>query len=300
MAVELVDKRRLTWGHANHEHPVISPDGKRVAFYAGEYGWLQLYVTSADGTNQRPLTVARGNHTQAAWSPDGVWLYYRRQDAGELPWSIWRLRVDDPDDKQCLLGDKKVSFKHPSPSPDGKTLAWFSDQGTPGNFHVFVAPLGKQGLGKARRLTSDPNRNDCHPTWSPDGKRLTFHAYMGKVEATISHIYVMDVDGGTPRQITHAEAFHKHPFFIGAGHVLHHTEEPDGRRYLVVRKVDGTHVADLTSGKKNDKHPSPWLPAHGGPRIVFSSKKRGEEHEGEGHTYDVFMGTIRGLRVVRR
>ena len=40
-----------------------------------------------------------------------------------------------------LLADSRVSYKHPAPSPDGKTLAWFSDEGTPGNFHLFTAPV---------------------------------------------------------------------------------------------------------------------------------------------------------------
>lgn len=297
--IELEDITRLTWGHQNHEHPVVSPDGKRVAYYAGAYGWIQLWVSGTDGKGERPLTCARGNHTQAAWSPDGAFVYYRRQAGPDMPWEIWRVRVDDPDDKACVLAAKKVSFKHPSVSPDGKQLAWFSDQGSPANFHLFVGQLGARGVTKIRKLTDERERNDCHPTWSPDGQRLAFHAYMGASEAATSHCYTIGVDGKDLRRITQHEAFHKHPFFVGRDLVVHHTEEPDGRRHLVLRRADGTHLADLTSGKHNDKHPSPYVPARGPAKIVFASKRRGVELEGEDLSYDIFIATLVGVRVRR-
>ncbi len=302
-SIQLTDLQRVTHGFSNHEHPAYSPDGARIAFYAGDYGYIQLHVIGVDGRGQRPLTCARGNHTQAAWSPDGAWVYYRRQAAPDKPWEIWRVNVDDPGQKQCLIADPKVSFKHPSLSPDGKQLAWFSDLGTPGNFHLWVAPLvSKTGkLGQAHQLTDDPNRNDCHPTWSPDGRLLTFHAYMGREDAGASHIYVIGANGKDARRLTTVDTFHKHPFFVGTSLIVHHTEEPDGRRWIALRRVEnGALVARLTSGKKNDKHPHPHVPARGPTRIAFSSKKRGAEEPGEGHTYDVFVATLAGVRVRRR
>jgi dipeptidyl aminopeptidase/acylaminoacyl peptidase len=299
-AVELTHLCQVTRGIGRHEHPVFSPDGGRIAFYAGTFGYLQLYVAGTDGTGERPLTCARGNHTQPAWSPDGRWIYYRAQAAPDAPWQVWRVDVEDPARKEKLLAQRKVSFKHPSPSPDGRWLAWFSDEGSPGNFHLFKASLRGGALGARKRLTSDPNRNDCHPTWSPDGKRIAFHAYMGREEASASHIHVCAADGSDPRALTDTEAMHKHPFFVGLDHVVHHTEEADGGRYLALRRVrDGELVARLTDGKKNDKHPSPWVPPRGPARLCFASKKRGEERDGEEPSYDVFWGLIEGLRVRR-
>lgn len=301
--IDLTDFVRVTHGFRNHEHPVFSPDGKRVAYYAGEFGHINLYVAGADGRNERPLTAAAGNHTQAAWSHDGRWIYYRAQPKPDVPWSVWRVLVDDPARKQQLLTHAKTAYKHPHPSPDDKWLAWFSDAGSPGNFHLFKARLDHAAgkLGKHLRLTNDRERNDCHPTWSPDGAWLAFHAYMGRADATISHIYVCDADGGRVRRVTDTEHFHKHPFFVGRDLIVHHTEEPDGRRYLVLRRVaDGAVMAELTGGKKNDKHPSPWVPARGPTRIVFASKKRGDTHEDEGgSSYDIFWGVLEGVRVRR-
>jgi Tol biopolymer transport system component len=280
---------------------VFSPDGKQVAYYAGTFGYIQLFVAGLDGLGERPLTCARGNHTQASWSPDGKWIYYRAQPAPDAPWAIWRVSVEDPSVKECLLGDRKVSFKHPSPSPDGKWLAWFSDEGSPNNFHLFKGKLTGAKITGSRKITDDPARNDCHPTWSPDGKLIAFHAYMGAKEASTSHIYVCDSDGEGLRKITDTEAFHKHPFFVGSQLIVHHTEDTDGKRYLVLRNVkDGSLAGKLTKGKHNDKHPSPFVPARGPVRIVFASKKRGEAHEQEkDHTYDIFWGVLDGVSVRR-
>jgi dipeptidyl aminopeptidase/acylaminoacyl peptidase len=300
-SVELTDLRQVTHGHSRHEHPVFSPDGARIAYYAGTFGYLQIFVAGQDGRDERPLTCERGNHTQPSWSPDGRWIFYRRQESPEAPWQLWRVDVADPGRKQKLLAHRKTSFKHPSPSPDGRTLAWFSDEGSPGNFHLFTAPLSGDGkLGRRRQLTGDRNRNDCHPTWSPDGTRLAFHAYMGRDEASVSHIFVCDRDGGGARPLTDAPAMHKHPFFVGMDAVVHHTEEADGRRYLSLRRArDGELIAKLTGGRKNDKHPSPWVPARGPARLCFASRKRGPEGDDEDPTYDIFWGVIEGLTVKR-
>lgn len=299
--IGLRNLRQVTFGFNDHEHPAWSPDGKRLAYYAGPYGHIQLSVCDLDGRNARPLTCARGNHTQAAWSPDGAWVYYRRQASPESPWEIWRVLVEDPGEKQRLLGDATVSFKHPSPSPDGRWLAWFSDQGTPKNFHLWKGALDGSKVGAPTQLTADPGRNDCHPTWSPDGTQLAFHAYMGAEDATVSHVFVCDASGQNVRRLSDTEEMHKHPFFVGSQLVVHHTEQADGKRYLALRRArDGALAGKLTSGKKNDKHPNPFVPARGTVRIAFASKKRGDTADAEGgSTYDVFWGELEGISVRR-
>ena len=300
-AVKLVDLVQVTVGRMIHEHPVFSPDGKALAYYGGTYGRLQVYLVGADGAGERPLTCAKGNHTQPSFSPDGRHVWMRWQASNEAPWALVRVSVDDPSARDVVLADRRTSFKHPSVSPDGRTLAWFSDALTPGNFHLWKAPLDGKALGRPVRLTDDRERNDCHPTWSPDGRSIAFHAYLGVVEAGESHVFVCDADGGHVRRLTTEPAFHKHPFFVGRDLIVHHTEPSDGRRRLVLRSArDGALVGDLTSGKHNDKHPNPFVPPRGPTRIAFASKKRGLDVPGQsGVNYDVFVGVLEGASVRR-
>jgi Tol biopolymer transport system component len=296
----LVNVRQVTWGIKTHEHPVFSPDGKRIAYYAGTYGWLQLHVSAADGTGERPLTCDRGNHTQAAWSPDGRHVWYRAQAANDAPWEVWRVAVDDPKDRVRFLAHRKVSFKHPSVSPDGRELLWFSDQGSPKRFAIWRGRIARDGIRGAARITHAKDRNDCHPVWSDDGRRMAFHAYMGAVEATVTHLFVADADGRNERRVTSRDAQHKHPFFVGRDHLVHHTKTPDGRRFLALTRTDGGGTVAITNGKRKDKHPSPWLPARGPARIAFASKRRGIDLPPEKNpTYDVFWGHLEGVPVRR-
>jgi TolB protein len=297
----LENVRQVTWGVKTHEHPVFAPDGRRIAFYGGTYGWLQIFVTGADGLGERPLTAGRGNHTQPAWSPDGRHVWYRAQEGNDAPWEVWRVAVDDPDDRRRFLAHPRWSYKHPSVSPDGREVLWFSDHGSKGNFHLFGARIGRKRLGPATRITNESNRNDCHPVWSPDGRRIAFHAYMGAVDATTSHVFVADRDGRHARQVTTEPALHKHPFFVGRDLLVHHTHTPKNRRLLALRSVDGTFVAALTNGRKGDKHPSPYVPAQGPVRIAWASKKRGIVLPPEKKpTSDLFWGHLEGVRVRRR
>lgn len=299
-SVRLVDLVQVTFGRGAHEHPVFSPDGKSLAYYGGTYGWLQIHLVGADGRDGRPLTCAKGNHTQPCFAPDGAHVYFRWQPSNEAPWSIVRVSVGDPSERVVLLSDPKVSFKHPSVSPDGASLAWFSDAGTPGNFHLWKAPLSSRGPGRPVRLTDDRRRNDCHPTWSPDGRTIAFHAYLGAVEASESHIFVVGADGRDVRRLTEEPAFHKHPFFVGSDLIVHHTEVGGQRRIVLRAASDGAPVGTLTSGRHNDKHPSPYVPARGPTRIALASKKRGLELPGQTDVnYDIFCGTLEGVRVRR-
>jgi TolB protein len=297
----LEDIRQVTIGRGAHEHPVFSPDGARLAYYGGAYGSLQIHLVRTDGEEERPLTCGKGNHTQPAFSPDGRHVWYRHQTANDAPWAIERVLVEDPSVREVVLSHPKTSFKHPSPSPDGKTLAWFSDAGTPGSFHLFVAPIRAAGLGEANRITGERDRNDCHPTWSPDGSRLVFHAYLGAVEASESHVFTCTREGGDVVRLTREPAFHKHPFYVGRDLVVHHSEGGNGRRGLALRSAkDGELVGQLTSGKHNDKHPNPFVPERGPVRLAFASKKRGLEIPArDEHNYDVFVGTLAGVRVRR-
>ena len=61
---------------------------------------------------------------------------------------------------------------YPSWSPDGRTLAYQSDQA--GNFDIWV---GLAGGTQAVNRTPDSAFDDIRPTWSPDGQWIAFFSY---------------------------------------------------------------------------------------------------------------------------
>lgn len=73
--------------------------------------------------------------------------------------------------------------------------------------------------GMARRLTSHPGM-ERHPRLSPDGTQV---AYIGHREGT-PDLYVIDVDGGTPRRLTYDGASKKTAGWTQDGQVLIQTD----------------------------------------------------------------------------
>lgn len=68
------------------------------------------------------------------------------------------------------------------------------------NSDIYVSPA--EYVQPATRLTFNP-RNDYHPRWSFDGRRLAFLSERGNVgESTLTQIYLIGLQGGEPQPLT--------------------------------------------------------------------------------------------------
>ncbi|HEY8413638.1 MAG TPA: hypothetical protein VIK76_19625, partial [Pyrinomonadaceae bacterium] len=83
----------------------------------------------------------------------------------------------------------------PSLSPDGKSVAYSSDQS--GNFEIYVKQLSSSG-GELQ-VTNDGQQN-LYPSWSPDGQRIAY------TSRNRGGIWVVSALGGTSRQLTETGA----------------------------------------------------------------------------------------------
>lgn len=71
-----------------------------------------------------------------------------------------------------------VAEREPAWSPDGESIAYFSDAS--GEYELYVATA--DGSGEPRRLTEGTDRFLSHPTWSPDSKRIAFWDLSGTLQ----------------------------------------------------------------------------------------------------------------------
>ena len=60
---------RLTQDQGNNSEPSFSPNGRLIVFSSTRNGLPQLFVMTADGRNQRPLPMERGDYDTPDWGP---------------------------------------------------------------------------------------------------------------------------------------------------------------------------------------------------------------------------------------
>jgi serine/threonine-protein kinase len=187
------------------DRPEVSPDGRRIAVVVAEgaSNTNDLWVYDLP---VGPLTrVTRSRAVEySTWTSDGEFLIFSnggdvfrvRADGGTEPelvldrealigrvayaangnrlffmegsgiFNIGVVHLDQPGSDSLLL-DETYREGHPALSPDGRWLAYYSDES--GRVQIFIRPL--YGLGRKRQVSRD---GGVRPRWSHDGKRLFF------------------------------------------------------------------------------------------------------------------------------
>ncbi len=159
---------RLTFDPFHNWTPVWSPDGTRLAFSSNPKGQFHIYEKAANGTGTtQPLLEDNATEYVDSWSSDGQYIAYGRQDPqGKPGWDIWILPLFG-DKKPFPLLQSQFNKEDPSFSPDGKWLAYDSDES--GRWEVYIVPF-PQGNGKWQVSTGGAEQ----PRWRRDGKELFY------------------------------------------------------------------------------------------------------------------------------
>ena len=147
--------------------------------------------------------------------------------------------------------------------------------------------------GNPQRLTE--NRHiDSQPSWSPDGKRITF---VSDRDGHVMHgiptyeIYVMDADGGNPQRLTENRARDSQPSWSPDGKRIVFASDRDRERgdhnyEIYVMDANGGNPQNLTNNPEEDRDPS-WSPD--GKRIVFRSRREGHFIGLHGITSEIYV-----------
>jgi Tol biopolymer transport system component len=144
----------------------------------------------------------------------------------------------------------------PSWSPDRKLIAFASRRDGPS--HIFVMrPDGTD----TRRITNT-SRDDDHPSWSPDGKRL--------VLAREGALFVVPLSGSPARRLAPGFGNATNPAWSPDGKLVAYDYRQPGTsvREIWVAPVDGGRPREVTHFQQVSVNPA-WSPD--GARIAFAS-----------------------------
>jgi len=131
---------RVDTGQPFNFAPQWSPDGSLLLFLAGEHYDCHPHVVRADGTGLRQLASRRGwegvapvfdvldHHGGSSdvpvWSRDGRWIYFTARIEGAV--ELMRVSADGSAEEQLTHSPAGALNYHPTPSPDGRRLAFGS------------------------------------------------------------------------------------------------------------------------------------------------------------------------------
>jgi eukaryotic-like serine/threonine-protein kinase len=166
--------RQLTASRAGESAaaPLWTPDGKRIIFAAGTHG-RSLYWQAVDGNSPAELLFngdlvgpsAPGIILATSCSRDGRFLIFQRGD--QRRFDLWVLSLSGEHKASPLFDESAITRTHPQISPDGRRLAYTSDES--GREEVYVQPF--PALGDKWRISVGGGKE---PRWSSDGHQLFF------------------------------------------------------------------------------------------------------------------------------
>lgn len=235
----------LTDGPAWDYKPKPSPDGRWIAFSRSDEGPADIWMLDTQTGRSRPLVASMGEDRWPTWSAAGDRILFHRKvergrairlldrttgstrelvDAAERPLQA-SLTADGRRLAFCAVAEQKHEVRvrdlatgtastlalpgeacYPRWSPDGERLALTVKPER--RWEVAVVEPSGSGLRLLTREHPDLHGMDGPVDWSPDGRRIVFHADTSPFAADL---FAVEVATGDLERLTHDPWFDESP-----------------------------------------------------------------------------------------
>lgn len=264
--------------------PVISPDGKYVAFLSERDVFnINLFIADAEtGQVIKKLKAAGGNshfdsirfiNSAGSWSPDGRKFAFVTFVQGDNEISILDWRSGSIERRISVSGVAAIT--NPVWSPDGRSIAFSGIDG--GISDLYLLDLE---TSQVSQLTDD-RYADLQPAWSPDGATIAFVTDRGEggtdfqtLSFAKERIGLYDIASGEIEVVRVFNGIHANPQFSPDGRSLFFISDHDGFKDVYRYGLTDESISRLTHLKTGVSgitalSPAMTVAAQSG-RMVFS------------------------------
>jgi tricorn protease len=183
--------------HTNFgDFPINNLSGCSDAIVFEQSGYLHLFDPAANKSTQLKIGLTTDAlETRERFASGAEWI----RGASISPSgsrAVFEFRGEivtvpaEKGDPRNLTQTPGAHERSPAWSPDGQSVAYFSDAG--GEYHLVIAP--QNGKGESRQITLVGNGFFEEPKWSPDGKKISYRDNSWS-------LYVLDIEGNRCEKI---------------------------------------------------------------------------------------------------
>jgi len=199
---------------------VWTPDGTRLTFHTHRVN-EDIFWMLADGTGEaEQLTTSLSIQTPISWSPDDILAY---TEGAVNQRDIWVLPMKGEREPLSFLATQ-FDERHPMFSPDGKWIAFTSNQS--GQDEVYVKPYPKEG--GIEQISTGGGRE---PLWGHGGNELFYRN--GNTMMLVPVQTKPTMSAGLPRPLFEGSYVYDSPDFTS-----NYDVSQDGQRFLMVEEPE--------------------------------------------------------------
>ena len=248
-----------------------SPGGSLLLFSTiDEKGRSAIWTIKIDGSQQSIIIEDDAWLGVPRWAPKEDAIYYRRQSD-----ELWKIPFS-PDGgpkktASLVLGGLQVGNQI-TITGDGRQMLYTRKISYCNLWQATVEGTGKNQVVNTKQITMGTYYN-VNPTISPDGSLVAFQ----RGDNETSNIYVVPVEGGTPRQITYLDSFNVDPAWSPDGEEIAFGSDYGGSpKVWKVSAQGGTPYQFSKSSLGSALQPITWAP---GPNILYNTSPALEDYK---------------------